>query len=229
MPKTLTLLSFILVLGTSAGLFAQERPQSTGPTLSREEQNAQRDSIRQRSRVRFKEREASEGEGGKLTRYEPDRALFMPAMERSAIFRIGVPGWLIRLGMKAGRDDFDSDEEYLATRDMLRGLKSVRVAAFTDNPAYTAAKLRRQYDRFARRRRLEPLLMVRAQGGGVSIDFKERRGKVKRITLLAYGDEGAAVIRIKSKFSEKHLRRAIQLMKEEADDEFGIEIDTEVN
>ncbi len=238
MLRPLALACLLFVCAQTRG-FAQERPQSTGPTLSREEQNAQRDSIRERSRIRFKDREASadaddgrdgeDAETKKKMRYEPDRALFMPAMERRAVFRIGVPGWLIRLGMRAGRKDFDSDEEYAATKAMMKGLKSIRVAAFTDNPAYTSALLRKQYTRYAKRRRLEPLLMVRAREGGVSIDFKERRGKVKRITLLAYGDEGAAVIRIKSKFSTDHLRRAIELMKDEADDKLGIEIDTDLD
>ncbi len=224
----LRLLIVLCFLGCCAQspLVAQTRPQSTGPTLSREEQIAQRDSIRARARIRFKEREEEEK---KRTRYEPDRALFMPAMERSAIFRIGLPGWLIRLGMRAGREEFESEEEYAATKAMMKGLKSVRVAAYTENPAYTSALLRKQYARYTKRRRLEPLLMVKAPGGGVSIDFKERRGKIKRITLLAYGDEGAAVIRIKSKFSIDHLKRAIDLMKDEVDEELGIEIDTDLD
>lgn len=232
MPRLFILLCLVW-LATQTRLLAQERPQSTGPTLSREEQNAQRDSIRERSRIRFKDREGDPdsevAEAKKKLSYEPDRALFMPTMERRAIFRIGLPGWLIRLGMRAGRDDFDSDQDYAATRAMLKGLKAIRVAAYTDNPAYTSALLRKQYTRYTKRRRLEPLLMVKAPGGGVSIDFKERRGKIKRITLLAYGDEGAAVIRIKSKFSTDHLKRAIELMKDEADDQLGIEIDTEIN
>ena len=235
MLRLLTLLCLLNLCAQTQG-FAQERPQSTGPTMSREEQNAQRDSIRERSRIRFKNREetAASDDGGesevkKKMRYEPDRALFMPAMERRAIFRIGVPGWLIRLGMRAGRKDFDSEQEYAATKAMMKGLKSIRVAAFTDNPAYTSALLRKQYTRYTKRRRLEPLLMVRAREGGVSIDFKERRGKVKRITLLAYGEEGAAVIRIKSKFSTDHLKQAIELMKDEADDKLGIEIDTDID
>ncbi len=232
MLRLLTLLC-LLCACTQTQLLAQERPQSTGPTLSREEQNAQRDSIRERSRVRFKDREAEdgaeEGETKKKMRYEPDRALFMPAMERRAIFRIGVPGWLIRLGMRAGRKEFDDKQDYAATQAMMKGLKSIRVAAYTDNPAFTSALLRKQYTRYTRRRHLEPLLMVRAKEGGVSIDFKERRGKIKRLTLLAYGDEGAAVIRIKSRFSTDHLRKAIALMKDEADDKLGIEIDTDLD
>ena len=232
------LLAVFLLLPLAA--LAQDRPQSTGPTKTREAERAERDSIRARSRVRFRENapvaaqdggDDEAGEGRERRRgigYEPDRALLMPAMERTAVFRIGLPGWLIRTGMRLGRDEFDSDEEYRATRALLRGLRSVRVAAFVDNPAYDAERLRRQYARYARRRRLEPVLFVKAPGGGVSIDVKERRGKIKRITLLAYGDEGgAAVIRIKSRFRAEHLRRAIALMTQEVDEEMGIEIDVE--
>ena len=224
-----SLLTLLLLLPLAA--LAQERPQSSGPTKTRETERAERDSIRARSRVRFRENEGddADGESARLTRYEPDRALLMPAMERAAVFRIGVPGWLLRTFVKAGREDFDSEEEYRATRELIRGLKSVRVAAYVNNPAYDAGELRRKYARYTRRRRMEPVLLVRAPGGGVSIDVKERRGKIKRITLLAYGDDdGAAVIRLKSRFRTEHLRRAIALLTEEVDEELGIEIDTEV-
>ena len=240
--STALLLAVLLPAGPA---LAQERPQSSGPTKTREAERAERDSLRQRSRVRFRDRETlAEGEaaeGGEADtdgareqrrrrRYEPDRALLMPAMERRAVFRIGVPGWLVRAGTAMGREEFDSDEEYRATRALLRGLKSIRVAAFVDNSAYDPDKLRRQYARYASRRRMEPVLFVKAPGGGVSIDVKERRGRIKRITLLAYGEEGgAAVIRIKSRFSPKHLRRAIALMTQEVDEELGIEIDVGVD
>jgi len=46
--------------------------------------------------------------------------------------------------------------------------------------------------------------------------------------MSAYGDEGAAVIRLKSKFSEKHLKQALELMKETAKDTGGVVIDTEI-
>ena len=220
-----------LLLPLSA--LAQERPQSSGPTKSREAERAERDSLRARSRVRFRKteereaRDASDDAAARLTRYEPDRALLMPAMERAAVFRIGVPGWLIRAGMKLGREDFDSEREYRATLQLMHGLKSIRIAAFVDNPAYDADELRRKYLRYTRRRRMEPVLFVKAPGGGVSIDVKERRGRIKRITLLAYGDEdGAAVIRLKSRFRPEHLRRAIALLTEEVDEELGIDIDT---
>ena len=222
------LLAVFLLLPLAA--LAQERPQSSGPTKTREAERAERDSLRAQSRVRFRKTEDDEAGGKrKVMRYEPDRALLMPAMERTAIFRIGVPGWLLRLGLQAGREDFDTDEEYLATREIMRGVKSIRVAAYADNGAYDAQKLRRQYLRYARRRRMEPVLFVKAPGGGVSIDVKERRGRIKRITLLAYGDEGgAAVIRLRARFRPQHLKRAIAIMTEEVDEEMGIEIDTDI-
>lgn len=231
MRLTSALLLASLALGLGAEALAQDRPQSSGPTKTRAAEQAERDSIRARSRMRFRENDR-DGDGEpderRGMRYEPDRALFMPAMERAAIFRIGVPGFLLRAGLKAGRNDFDTDEAYRATREILHGVKAIRVAAFVDNPAYDARQLQRQYARYTRRRRMEPVLFVRAPGGGVSIDIKERRGKIKKITLLAYGDEGgAAVIRLKSRFSQKHLRRALALMTSELDEEMGIEIDTE--
>ena len=215
----------LLTLAAAPAL-AQDKPQSSGPTKSREAERAERDSLRAHSRVRFREDAGVGDEERGGIGYEPDRALLMPAMERTAVFRIGIPGWLLRVGTRIGRDDFDSDAEYRATRALLRGLRSIRIAAFVDNPAYAPEKLRRQYARYVKRRRLEPVFLVRAPGGGVSIDVKERRGKIRRITLLAYGDEGgAAVIRVRSRFSPEHLREAIALMTEEVDEEMGIEID----
>ena len=220
----------LLSLAGATTALAQERPQSTGPTLSREREREIRDSIRARSRVRFDTRDSADATAGRQRRgrrYEPDRALLMPAMERSAIFRIGIPGWALRLGLRAGRQGFDSDEEYRGTRELLRALRSVRVAAFADNGVYEPTRLLHRYERYIQRRpRHEPVLYVRAPGGGVQIHVKERRGKVKRISLLAYGAEGAAVIRVKSRFTVDRLREAIELLTRETDDALGIDIDT---
>ena len=225
MPRLYLFIAFLLAASTL--LHAQDRPQQTGPTITPEREREIRDSIRARSRVRFKDQEEAER---KSIRYEPDRALFMPAMERTAIFRIGIPGWLLRAGLRAGRDDFDTRDEYKGTKLLVGGLRSLRVAAFANNGAYDASELLRRHKRYIRRRpRHEPVLFVRAPGGGVQIHVKERRGKVKRITLLAYGDEGAAVIRVKSRFTADRLRDAIALLTEKADDSFGIEIDTAPN
>lgn len=209
---------------------AQELPQSNRPAETPERQREIRDSIRERGRVHFErdaEEGAEQGDGARALAYRPDRALLMPRMERTAIFRIGVPGWLMRVGLRAGRDDFDSEEEYRATREILRGVRAVRVAAYANNGAFDADKLLRHYLRYAKRKRGEPVLQVRAPGGGVQIHVKERRGTVRLITLLAYGDEGAAVIRLKSRFKERHLRRALEYMVESADEELGVRIDAE--
>lgn len=204
---------------TTAILYAQERPQETVPAPSPERQKEIRDSIRARSRVKFTDRESEE-----KIRYEPDRALLMPAMERSAIFRIGLPMWLMRFGISANRDEFDSEEEYKATRYMMRRIRKVRIAAYANNAAYSAEKLRKQYSKFNKRRRTEPVLTVRAPGGGVSIDVKMRRGKVKRVNLLAYGDEGAAVIRVKCRIGEKDVRKLLSMLEDETEDS-GIILD----
>ena len=219
------LLILLLVAFGPALALAQEAPQSTRPAPSPERQREIRDSIRQRSRVRFRERD--EGEAGGIG-YEPDRALLMPRMERTAIFRIGVPGWLMRLGLRAGRDEFDSRGEYAATRSVLKSVRKLRVAAFADNGAYDAGDLLRQYLKYVRRRNAEPVLQVRAPGGGVQIHVKERRGKVRMIALVAYGDEGAAVIRLKGKLGPDELREALQLMEEAAEESGGVEVDTDV-
>jgi len=218
--KTL-LLFFTLLLSTLA--FAQERPQETRPAPSPERQKEIRDSIRARSRVKFIKREREEA-----MKYEADRALLMPKMERTSIFRIGIPGWLMRLGIRAGKDDFDTVEEYRAVRQLSKGIRSLRVAAFAENPAYEAKILREQYERFIKRKKGEPVMYVRAPEGGVQIHFKERNGKIKLLTLMAYGDEGAAVIRLKANFSEKHLKKALDLMKDTAEDSAGVLIDTEI-
>lgn len=217
-------LLLLLALAAPALADAQEAPQSTKPAPSPERQREIRDSIRQRSRVRFVERD-EEKRGG--IGYEPDRALLMPRMERTAIFRIGIPGWLMRLGLRAGRDEFDTRGEYRATRSVLKSVRKLRVAAFADNGAYDARDLLRQYMRYVRRRRAEPVLQVRAPGGGVQIHIKERRGKVRMITLVAYGDEGAAVIRLKGKLGEAELREALDLMRDAAEEAGGVEVDTE--
>ncbi len=214
---------FLLLVCSTALANAQERPQSTRPAETPERQREIRDSIRARGRVHF-DREADEGK----TRYEPDRALLMPSMERTAVFRIGIPGWLMRTGVRMGRKDFDDDEEYRATRAIMRGVRGVRIAAFVDNGAYDNKRLLKRYLRYSKRKRTEPVMQIRAPGGGVQIHVKERRGTVRLITLLAYGDEGAAVIRLKSRFKEKHLRRALDYMLESAEEEGGIEINTDV-
>ena len=220
------LLTLLLALALAGASLAQEAPQSTRPAPSPEREREIRDSIRQRSRVRVTERD-EDAEGAEKIGYEPDRALVMPAMERAAIFRIGIPGWVMRLGLRAGRDDFGSDAEYRATRGVLKTVRKLRVAAFANNDAYDATTLLRKYMRYVRRRRAEPVLQVRAPGGGVQIHVKERRGKVRMITLLAYGDEGAAVIRLKGKFGEEDLREALEFMEEAAEETGGVEVDTE--
>ena len=222
--KSPTLL-LALALLPALPILAQEAPKSTRPAPSPERQREIRDSIRQRSRVRFAERD-DDGRAEKIG-YEPDRALLMPRMERTAIFRIGIPGWLMRLGLRAGRDEFDSRAEYRATRGVLGAVRKLRVAAYAANEAYDARDLLRHYLRYVRRRRAEPVMQVRAPGGGVQIHVKERRGRVRMITLLAYGDEGAAVIRLKAKLGERELREALDLMKEAAEETGGVEIDTD--
>ena len=122
----------------------------------------------------------------------------------------------------------ETDEEYRATRIIAKDIRALRIAAFVDNPAYSSEKLLKEYDRFIKRKKGEPVMYVRAPEGGVQIHVKERRGKIRLITLMAYGDEGAAVIRLKSKFSEKHLKQALELMKETAKDTGGVVIDTEI-
>jgi hypothetical protein len=218
MSRYLLLLSLVLSIHS---LWAQERPQETVPAPSPQRQLEIRDSIRARSRVKFSDREVVD-----KIRYEPDRALLMPAMERSAIFRIGLPMWLMRAGISASRDEFDSEEEYKAARYMMRRIRKLRIAAYANNPAYSASKLQRQYARFNKRKRTEPVLTVRAPGGGVSIDVKVRRGKVRRVNLLAYGDDGAAVIRVKCRIGEKDVRKLLSMMQEETVDK-GIIIDIE--
>ncbi len=209
----------MLILSTLA--FAQDRPQETAPAPGPERQKEIRDSIRAKGRVKF----LNEAES---TSYEADKALLMPKMERTSIFRIGIPGWLMRIGIRAGKDDFDTVEEYRAVRKLSKGIRALRVAAFIENPAYDAQKLLHEYERFIKRKKGEPVMYVRAPEGGVQIHVKERRGKIKLITLMAYGDEGAALIRLKSKFSEKHLQQALELMKDTAEDTGGVLIDTEI-
>jgi hypothetical protein len=211
----------LLFLSLAVVCFAQERPQETAPAPGPERQKEIRDSIRALGRVRFIEKDADEG-----MKYEADRALLMPKMERSSIFRIGIPGWLMRLGLRSGRSEFDSEEEYKATRQIAKGIRSLRIAAFANNPAYEAKDLIQDYAKFIKRKKAEPVMYVRAPEGGVQIHVKERRGKVKLVTLLAYGEEGAAIIRLKSKFSEKHLRKALELMKDSAEETAGVVIDT---
>ncbi|MFK8056551.1 MAG: DUF4252 domain-containing protein [Saprospiraceae bacterium] len=218
--KSLLLLLLTLLLSTLA--FAQDRPQETRPAPSPSRQTEIRDSIRARSRVKFIERE-NEGP----MKYQADRALLMPKMERTSIFRIGIPGFLMRLALRAGKGDFDSEEEFRAVRKLSKGVRSLRVAAFAENPAYEAKKLREDYERFIKRKKGEPVLFVRAPEGGVQIHVKQRRGKIKLITLMAYGDEGAAIVRLKSNFSEKHLKQALKLMTEAAEESAGVVIDTE--
>lgn len=216
--KSLVLLFSLVLLNTLS--FAQERPQETRPAPSPSRQTEIRDSIRARGRVKFLKE-------AKSITYEADRALLMPKMERTSIFRIGIPGWLMRLGIRAGKDDFDTVEEYRAVRNLSKGIRALRVAAFVDNPAYDAKKLLHEYERFIKRKKGEPVMFVRAPEGGVQIHVKQRRGKVKLLTLMAYGEEGAAVIRLKSNFSEKHLKKALELMKDAAEESAGVVIDTE--
>jgi len=199
---------------------AQERPQETRPAPGPERQKEIRDSIRARGRVKFLNE-------SKPISYEADRGLLMPKMERTSIFRIGIPGWLMRLGIRAGKDDFETIEEYRAVRKLSKGIRALRVAAFVENPAYDAKKLLGQYTKYIKRKKGDPVMYVRAPEGGVQIHVVEKRGKIKLISLMAYGDEGAAVIRLKSKFSEKHLKQALELMKDTAEESAGIVIDTE--
>lgn len=214
-------LFFLLSLLMTSLAFAQERPQETAPAPSPERHKEIRDSIRAKGRVKFLNE-------AKSISYEADKALLMPKMERTSIFRIGIPGWLMRLGIRAGKGDFDTVEEYRAVRKLSKGIRALRVAAFIDNPAYDADKLLQEYDRFIKRKKGEPVMYVRAPEGGVQIHTKERRGKIRLITLMAYGDEGAAVIRLKSKFSEKHLKQALEIMKDTAEQTGGVIIDTEI-
>ena len=219
-------LALLLLLAVADATHAQERPQETRPAPTPERQRELRDSIRARGRVRFADTGDAAGEPRRI-RYEADRALLMPRMERASVFRVGIPGWLMRVAVNAGSDEFDSEGEYEATRELMRRIRGLRVAAYVNNAAYDPDALRREYRRFARRRRAEPVLLVRAPGGGVSIDVKQRRGRVRLISLLAYGDEGAAVIRLKTRIREGDLQRAIALMREAAEDSAGVEIDVE--
>ena len=217
----LTLVTLLLTVCSAA--FGQELPQSSKPGPTPERQKEIRDSIRQRSRVKFLDDEGREGIG-----YEADRALLMPKMERTSIFRIGVPGWLMRFVVNVSRDEFDSDEEYRATKRLMKRVRGIRVAAFVQNPAYDSEKLLREYQRFVKRKKSEPVMLVRAPEGGVQIDVKQRRnGTVRLISLVAYGDEGAAVIRLKTKIREKDLKRALKFMTDAAEESAGVEIDTE--
>lgn len=212
-----------LALALALPLLAQEAPQSTCPAPGPERQREIRDSIRQRSRVRFAERDDADAKVG----YEPDRALLMPRMERTAIFRIGIPGWLMRLGLRTAREGFDERAEYTATRSVLKTVRKLRVAAYADNDAYDVRGLLRDYSKYVRRRRAEPVMQVRAPGGGVQIHVRERRGKVRLITLLAYGDDGAAVIRLKAKIGPEDVREALALMREAANESSGVDVDTD--
>ena len=237
--KTVCLGRMCLVLLTLLPLasgWAQTRPQETGPTITPERERTIRDSIRQRSRVRFARRDslaavaAAADKPSRQLSYEPDRALLMPAMERSAIFRIGIPRWAMRLGLQANRQDFESDAEYEAAKIIVRSIRSIRLAAYAPHSAYSADRLLRRYTRYIKRRpRHEPVLQIRAPGGGVQIHVKERRGVVKRISLLAYGDEGAAVIRVKGRFTIDKMRDVVKLLTERSDQSFGVEIDVEPN
>lgn len=212
------------MLSLAQQAMAQERPQETRPGPTPERQIEIRDSIRARGRVHFKEKDEDEKD---VIRYQADRALLMPKMERSSIFRIGIPGWLMRLGLRAGKDDFDDKEEYKDVRQLAKRIRSLRVAAFANNGVYNQKDLLSQYMKYINRKKGEPVMQVRAPDGGVQIHVKERNGKVKLITLLAYGDEGAAVIRLKSKIREKDLKRALELMKDAAEDTAGVEINTD--
>lgn len=200
-----------------------QRPQETRPGPTPTEQQAIIDSIRNAQRVRF-HRDDDEEAG---MRYTADRALLMPRMERSSIFRIGLPGWLMRLGLRFTRDEFDTEEEYLATRSLLKRIRGLRVAAFARNPAYDQQRLRRDYERYVRRRRADPVLVVRAPEGGVQIHVRERRGRVRLISLVAYGAEGAAVVRLKTRLREGDVRRALNFLTETAAEEAGITIDAD--
>jgi len=215
---TSLLLFFVLFLSTLA--FAPERTQEILPAPSPSRQKEIRESTRAKGRVKFLNE-------AKSISYEADRALLMPKMERTSIFRIGIPGWLMRLALRAGKDDFDSVEEYRAIRKLSKGFRALRVAAYVDNPAYDAKKLLQGYEQFIKRKKGEPVMYVRAPEGGVQIHVKQRRGKVKLISLMAYGDEGAAVIRLKSNFKEKHLKQALEFMKDAAEESAGVVIDTD--
>lgn len=221
MHHVVLVLLFAVALGAPASVYAQELPQSTAPAPSPERQREIRDSIRNRGRFRVLDDEADE----RARRYEADRALLMPRMERTSVFRIGLPGWLMRAGLSAGRAEFDTDEEYRAARRLLRRIRALRVAVYVDNAAYSQAQLLGDYARFIKRKRGEPVMVVRAPAGGVQIHVKERRGKVKLISLVAYGAEGAAVVRLKSKIRAKDLQLALKLMAEAAEETAGVEID----
>ena len=223
-PSLLSSLLFCLALGLAPTLYAQERPQETRPAPSPERQREIRDSIRAIGRERFRIKE--EGTTSK-TRYQADRALFMPRMERTSIFRIGIPGWLMRFGLTLSRDEFDTQEEYRAARKLSKRIRGLRVAAFVDNAAYSQQQIVEDYAKFVKRRRGEPVMVVKAPLGGVQIHVKERRGRVKLISLIAYGEDGAAIVRLKANISGADLAQALQLMTETAESTAGVEIDAE--
>lgn len=218
----LLFLSILLLLSQQGN--AQERPQETRPGPTPERHKEIRDSIRAHGRVRFVDEEDSKSE---KINYQADRALLMPKMERSSIFRIGIPGWLMRIGVRAGKDDFEDENEYREVRQLAKRIRALRIAAYANNGVYNQKELLAQYMKYIKRKKGEPVMQVRAPGGGVQIHVKERNGKVKLISLLAYGEEGAAVIRLKSKIREKDLRRALDLMKDAAEDTAGVQIDTD--
>ncbi len=114
---------------------------------------------------------------------------------QSGAMSLTIPGWVLRMGLRS------SDE---GLRDALRGVRQVRLLVVDKNNVEVDSRHVRKLQNTLQNRRHEPLITVRTENDDVRIYVRERRSKIRELTILVNTDDELVMV---------HLSGAIQLSK----------------
>ena len=119
---------------------------------------------------------------------------------KSGAISMTIPGWVMRLGLKS------ADNE---TKDALRGVRQMRLLIVDKNEVEINERHVKRMQRTFQNRKHEPLVTVRSDGDDVRIYMRERRGKVKELTILVNTPEELVMVHLYGSISMSKIDQLI--------------------
>jgi hypothetical protein len=119
---------------------------------------------------------------------------------KSGAISFTVPGWVMRLGLKS------TDKEM---PDAFKGVRQLRLLVIDKSDVDVNERHVSRLQKTLTNRKHEPLVTVRSEGDDVRIYLRERRGKVKALTILVNTPEELVMVHLNGSISMSKIDQLI--------------------
>ena len=120
-----------------------------------------------------------------------------------------VPGFLINLGGKIGKNHVDGEIEKMAM-NLIKYVKGTRIMFSEDGAGNIPPKAVGQLSKDVKKHGFDDWIQVRSEETRVSIMAREKKGKIKNMMILVDAEDSFVMLSMKMKLKSEHLAKFIQ-------------------